>query len=329
MRQMLSSISNSESAIAQPRLATKTIAVLLSTILLTLLGFEIVTRVGIERKSKVQRMVNEEYAEALRIRPASGDAPRQLLVIGNSLVGHGIDFEELRKGLEPQWQVHCFWIYNTSYTDWYFGLKRLLEEGSRPDVIAVVFAAMHWDATGTRGDYASQYLFETRDIPEVTAQLRLDKTATTSLLLARFSKFYALRSEIRKVLLNTIMPDLPQMYKLFKPGPSRQISDYELIPLATRRMQAYKDLLQRYGVDLVLIVPPVPPPLDEHHRALHIAAARAGVDLFTPMTSEDLRSGDFADDVHLTPDGAKLFTARLIEQLKRQLPILNERPAAR
>lgn len=283
-----------------------------------LVAFEVFTRIVIERRSKVQRQVNEEYSEALALR-RSAQGPRQLLVLGNSLVGHGIDLAELKKDMPSDWRVHEFWIYNTTYDDWYFGLRRLLEAGSRPDAIAIDFAAMHWNATGIRGDYSAQYLFSSGDIPEVKARLDLDKTIASSLLLSRFSKAFAIRSEVRKVLLNQLLPDLPRMYNLFKPGPVRQIPDDQILNVASRRMSIYKDLASRYGVMLVAVVPPIPPPLDEHQTALREAAARAGIPIAMPMEGKSVPPSDFVDDLHLTPRGATLFTAALAKVLSAEL----------
>jgi hypothetical protein len=312
------STSSFESTGQTVRVARRTVVVLLLAIAGMLVAFEVLTRIVIEHKSKVQRQVNQEYAEAIALR-RSAQGPRQLLVLGNSLVGHGIDLAELRKDLPADWRAHEFWIYNTTYDDWYFGLRRLLEAGSRPDAIAIVFAAMHWNATGIRGDYSAQYLFSSRDIPEVKAQLGLDKTVAASLFFSRFSKAYAIRSEVRKVLLNQLLPDLPRMYTLFKPGPVRQIPDDQILNIASRRMSIYKDLASRYGVTLVAVVPPIPPPGEEHETALREAAARAGVPIAMPMEGKDVPSSDFVDDLHLTPRGATLFTSALAKVLSSEL----------
>ena len=297
------------------------IGVLLLAIAIILVAFELATRLVIEHKSKVQREVNVNYAEAIGIRRHRPPAPRQLLVIGNSLVGHGIDMDELRRDLPTGWRAHDFWIYNTNYDDWYFGLRRLFADGSRPDVVAVVFAAMHWNATGIRGDYSAQYLFSTGDIPEVQSQLDLDKTTTVSLLFSRFSKAYAIRGEVRKVLLNQLLPDLPRMYGLFKPGPTRQFSERQFVDVATRRMLAYKELASRYGVALIVVVPPIPRPGEEHHAALRAAAAKAGVQIAIPLAGANVPPSDFSDDLHLTPQGATLFTSALAQVLGPEMSV--------
>jgi hypothetical protein len=285
---------------------------MLATLALLLGGLEVFARVYVERHSKVQREVNAEEAEALQI---TRSGRKQLLIIGNSLVGDDVDFDLVRSRLPAAWQAHRFWIYNTGYEDWYFGLRRLLAEGSRPDVIAVVFAGLNWYGSGIRGDYSAQYLFQTRDLLRIKSELDLDRTTTTSLLFARYSKFYALRSEIRKQVLQAAVPDLPHMYDLIKPGQTRPITDVEVEDLLTRRIAAYRDILKNYGVTLLLIVPPIPRPGAEHHDAIRLAAARAGVEAVMPMSCADLPASNFSDDMHLTPSGAALFTAALTAQL--------------
>ncbi len=292
--------------------------ILLAVMAALLAMFEFGTRTVIEHRSKVQSMVNREYTGAIQIRRPGipgGSSFKQLLVVGNSLVGHGIDLDELRKGLPPEWQASRFWIYNTGYTDWHFGLRRLFADGSRPNTVAVVFAAMRWWSTGIRGDYSSQYVFQTRDLPQIASEANLDKTETSGLFLARYSKFYALRSDIRKVLLDSLMPDLPRMYDLFKPGSSRRFTDQELIPLFAERIKTYRTIVETYGSKLILIVPPVPRPGEEHQQAIRIAARNAGVQVVMPMSCSDVPATDFLDDVHLTPEGAKLYTAQVVKQL--------------
>jgi hypothetical protein len=172
--------------------------VLLALIAVLLAGLEVFARVIVEPHSKVQRMVNEEYQTAVHLRKTPGSKTKNILIVGNSLVGQGIDFGALQQNLPADWKAHRFWIANTYYMDWYFGLRRLFAEGSRPDVVAIIFPALHLCVSTIRGDYFSHYLMQTQDLMQVRTQLGLDRTTTANLLFARFSKFYAIRSEIRK-----------------------------------------------------------------------------------------------------------------------------------
>ncbi len=283
-----------------------------------LAGLEIFTKVVVERHSKVQEEVNREYREAIAIRQSAG-GPGQLLVVGNSLVGQDLDFPALKKGLAPEWETHRFWIHATEYEDWYYGLRRLFAEGARPKVVAVTLAAMHWHTSTIRGDYSSLYLFRPLDIPAIGAEVGLDRTKTSNLLFARYSRFYALRSEIRKETLKVIFPDLPRMYQLFKPTMGQPLTAAEVKPVLEPRVRRIEELTAKYGARLILIVPPVPRPGQEFHAEIVNAAAAAGAQAVIPLSCKDLPGREFEDDVHLTATGAKVFTQKLIGPLREAL----------
>ena len=311
---MLLSTSNSETKDRSSRLALATV-VLLALIAVLLAGLEVFARVIVERHSKVQRMVNEEYQAAIHLRKTPGSKTKNILILGNSLVGQGIDFGALQQTLPPDWKAHRFWIYNTYYTDWYFGLRRLFAEGSRPDVVAILFPALHLCVSSIRGDYFSHYLMQTQDLMQVRTQLGLDRTTTANLLFARVSKFYAIRSEIRKVFLQSLMPDLPQMYSLMKPREGWDLTDQQVTDICAERLTVYRKIAEAYGSKLVLLVPPIPRPSAEHHDALRIAAKRAGVETVIPMAYADVPTGEFIDDIHLSPIGAEIYTRKLVQTL--------------
>jgi hypothetical protein len=309
---MLLSTSSSERKDHSSRLALATI-LLLAGIAALLVGLEVFARVIVERKSKVQKMVNEEYQAAIHLRKTPDSKTKQILILGNSLVGQGIDLDALRRTLPPDWTAHRFWIYNTYYQDWYFGLRRLFAEGSRPDVVAILFPALHLCVDTIRGDYFSHYLMQTQDLLQVRTRLGLDRTTTANLLFARVSKFYAIRSEIRKVFLQSLMPDLPQMYNLMKPREGWDLTDQQVIDICAERLAVYRKIAEAYGSKLVLLVPPIPRPSAEHHDALRTAARRAGVETIIPMAYADVPKGEFIDDIHLSPVGAELYTRKLVQ----------------
>ena len=312
---MLLSISSSKPAPPQARQVSKSVVVLVLAIIVILAGLEVFTRAYVEHRSRVQREVNREYNAAIRIRHSIDPNRKHILIVGNSLLGHGIDMASIERDLPPGWQVNRFWIYNTGYEDWYFGLQRLFAEGARPEAVAVVFAALHWYANGIRGEYSSQYMFESRDIPRISSELDLDRTTASSLLFARYSKFFALRSEIRKAILMRLVPDLPNMYALFKPGAQHHMQDRDVLAVLTKRIEACRSLTEKYGASLILIVPPIPRARDEHQDEVRVAAKRAGVELIMPMSSADTPQSYFADDIHLNPEGARVFSSSVSESL--------------
>jgi hypothetical protein len=289
-----------------------------------LAALEVFTRVVVERHSKVQEEVNQEYKEAIALdHGGGGGQPEQLLVVGNSLVGQDLDFPLLVKGLAPEWRTHRLWIHATGYEDWYYGLRRLFAEGARPKVVAITLAAMHWYTSGIRGDYSALYLFKPADIPTIGVEVGLDRTKTSDLFFARFSRFYALRAEIRKEVLKEIFPDLPRMYDLFKPTAAQPLTSSEVLSVVGPRLKRMHDLAATYGVRIILIVPPVPRPGQEFQEELQNAAKTAEVSAVIPLSCEDLQPADFEDDVHLTTAGAEIFTERLIGPLRGALAGVN------
>jgi hypothetical protein len=160
---------------------------------------------------------------------------------------------------------------------------------------------------------------QTQDLLQVRRQLGLDRTTTANLLFARISKFYAIRSEIRKVLLQSLMPDLPRMYNLVKPGEAWDLTDQQVIDICVERLTAYRKIMEAYGSKLVLLVPPIPRPSAEHHDALRIAAQRAEVETVIPMAYADVPRGEFIDDIHLSPAGAEIYTRKLVQTLTARM----------
>ncbi|HLH01274.1 MAG TPA: hypothetical protein VKX25_00765 [Bryobacteraceae bacterium] len=289
-------------------MSRRAIFVLLLLIALLLGSAELFARLIVQRHSKVEVMVTREHREALALRPAANGTPKQLLIVGNSFVGMDLDLPTLQQRLAPAWNVHRYWLYNTYYNDWYYGLKRLLAEGSRPDAIAVTFATTSFQISTIRGDYSSYYLFQPRDLLSLESAADLDNTETANLLFARYSRFYGLRSEIRKVLLQSVLHDLPRMYNLFHPPSGTPLKGATVSSAITPRLAALEQLTSRYGVRLLIIVPPLPRPGQEFQPEMRQAAARAGITVVMPYSSHDLPASLYIDDVHLSPEGALKFS---------------------
>ncbi|MDQ2840142.1 MAG: hypothetical protein M3Y72_03705 [Acidobacteriota bacterium] len=295
------------------------IAIPLAIIASILILLEALTWSVVEKRSKLQQTINQEYREAVGIRRGSEGGRKQLLILGNSLVGYDIDFGMLTRELGPNWRARQFWIHNTAYEDWRFGMRRLFAEGSRPDVVCLVLAGGNWRAAGIRGDYSSPYMFQAADIPAIGSELNYNRTQTSSLLFARFSRFYAVRSEIRKAVLQFLLPDLPQMYELFQPRASKPLSATEVLATIKPRIEKVHRTAQLNGTKLILIVPPVPRPGQEYLQELSSAAREVGIDALTPVSYADMTAADFMDDTHLTPAGAAIFTSKLMPSLRSAL----------
>ena len=148
---MHSSTSNSK-WINYPRVGLRASLALCLLLVLLSLGLEAVFRLGMPRISRIERLLEEEYDGALR----SGKVPTsglQALVLGNSLLDAGIRFEEAGHLLTPDIDARRWMVANTDYNDWYYGLRRLFAEGSRPEAVILMLTPRQLATSTIRGNY--------------------------------------------------------------------------------------------------------------------------------------------------------------------------------
>src|SRR5271168_369303 len=128
---MPSFTSSSEELAAAPRYA-QPICAAVAIFVLLLCAFEAATRVGFTRVSAIESRTYTEYRGALAVRGS-----KSVLLLGNSLLLEGVDLDRLRALLQPEMTPRRFVIEQTNFPDWYYGIRRLLAEGSRPDRIVL------------------------------------------------------------------------------------------------------------------------------------------------------------------------------------------------
>jgi hypothetical protein len=320
---MPSSISSSSA----PRLQ-RAICLLLAGCLLIAGAAEAAARFGFHRASKIQRRFVTEYARA---RALGGDARRNaVLVIGNSLLLEGVQFDRLQQTLSPEWQAERLVLERTSYYDWYFGLKRLLNEGARPQAVIVVLTARQWAENEFRGDFSSHYLFRMRDLPEVSRELRWSSTELAGSFVAHASEFWAERAELRTFVLRYLVPDLERLTNVFtsnpRPGP---LQAARIEPLLRERLAKLRDLVEAHGAHLVVVVPPTPPVPDNDGWIGVVRAARAvGVPMVEPLPPDAFSPQEYRDGFHLNDAGAARYTSLLLPELRQLLRAARDVPVA-
>ncbi|HUR33041.1 MAG TPA: hypothetical protein VM032_04550 [Vicinamibacterales bacterium] len=274
-------------------------------------------RLGLDRASRIQRRMVQEYREALTI-GRDGAGGRHILVVGNSLLDEGVDFARLQQSLESGYDVRRYMVEQTVYYDWLYGLRRLYREGARPDVVVVMLGTGHWLSPGIRGDYSAQYLFSPVDLPLVARDLGMHPTDATGLMLAGVSKFWGARVEMRNFVLGRLMPNLGAFMNASSAVDRRPMIDAVIEPVLATRIARMREVTARYGSELVLLVPPLLDPADGSN-GLMAAAAGDAVRVLRPVTSGSFGAELYRDGFHLNESGAALFTERLIPALRGEL----------
>lgn len=322
---MHSSTSSSDGAISvavgRARSSTARVTVLLLVSIVALLVVvEAGTRLVVHGMSNTLSRIRMESIAARTIQPVES-GQREILIVGNSLMLAGIDFGALNEPLQPSsWRGVRFGIEQTTYYDWYYGLKRLTTEGSRPSAFVVCFEPRHLVGTSVRREIFAHYLMRTSDTLDVARVLDLTPSETADLFFANVSAFWALRKEIRKNVLGRLMPSLPDLTRLITRGggaPTPKIE--ELLTAGRPRLEAMKETADAAGAKLILVLMP---PVDAAYAAsLRELGQQLGVPIVMPLTDQDLKPDDYEpDQYHLNAGGRLRFTQALAAELLQVLP---------
>ena len=312
---MPSSTSNSDL-----RAATRAIAVLLTGLLFYCAGLELVTRKGFSRVSRTQRRVTEDLSAAQSLALRASNQQPTILVVGNSLLLDGVDRSSLKKDLSPNYQVALLPVENTQFEDWYFGLRRLFAEGSRPSIIVVCLSTRQMMSRGTDGEYFAYYLMQGRDLLAVRRESQLDNTNTSAYFLANRSDWLGSRAQIRNWLLQEIMPNLENLIGFFPAKTPPLPPKEEVVAGVLPHLRTLNQLCISNGVRLLVVVPPTLRH-DDASAEIQDTAAREDIPVLVPLLPSDVTPDEFHDGFHLNPRGAARFTHRLASDLLQKLSV--------
>ena len=315
---MHSSISSSDSVDGRALIFLRraTIALLVCVITLGAL-LEFGTRTFVYRISKNLSRIYQEGLAAAQIRGGEG-VSRQVLLVGNSLLLQDVDVGELERRLSPGQHIRQFAIEATTYYDWYYGLRGLLAEGSKPDLIVVCLEPRHILYSSIRNEVFAYYLMQRRDLLDVRRSLKLTATETFDLVLANESIFYALRKEMRQVFLQRLLPELPQLTAMITLSPKPPADPALLRSIGKDRLIAFRDLAVASKVRTLLLL--MPPIQTDSLQVVMGIGQEIDMPVLIPLDQHGLNSSDYQmDGYHLNERGRVKFTEALL-QLFLELP---------
>ena len=291
-------------------------------IFILVLGIELSANYVLRYDSPTYARISRQYEQALGVRPAETGETPTVLMVGNSLLLHGVKVDRLREMTGTRMRVYPIFLEATGYYDWLYGLRRLFREGARPDVVVVGVGVNYFLENGIRQDYAPGLFFDTHDTLAVASDLRLDRTATSNLFLAHFSTFWDTRGAIRTQVLARAIPNLQDLFSLINPKPSvPQGLEFEAISVP--RLRALQQLCRDHGAKLILLLPPTLSSEDAISEMAR-AARGVGVEVSVPIDPTMLSAKYFQPDgMHLNSDGAALFTSALAKDLPEHVVNLN------
>jgi len=283
-----------------------------------IVAFECFSNFLLKHHSETYARVSRQYAEAIKMRPAKPGEPTSVLMIGNSLLLEGVDVDRLKKLTSSQMHIDPIFLEATGYYDWFYALQRLFREGAKPQVVVLGVGVNSFLANSVRQDYVPLMLFDMRDSLGVASDLKMDRTATSNLLLAHSSVFWDTRTVLRTQILRHTVPHYAELVLLLKPQPAIP-PPHQFQTTANSRLERLRELCEEHGAQLIILVPPTPSSEDAV-RQMTLASRKAGVDTLVPIDPTALSVKYYqSDELHLNSEGAQLFTSALATFLPKTL----------
>jgi hypothetical protein len=283
----------------------------LGMVAILLAGLEAAARFGFSRISRIESRISSDYRAALAARRGGPSHPT-ILLLGNSLLLAAMDYGALRRAMEPRATPVRFVIEQTKYLDWYYGVKRLLSDGARPDRVVLCLSPTQLLANTIRGEYSAFYLIRTQDLASAGREAGLDLTGISGLFFARYSIFYAGRNNFRNFALNNLDPAYGRVLHGIVDAPGRSPTDAEVFAGAAPRLSGLRMLCAQYNVRFDLLLPPL---LGPGSQGLIEAGRESGASVLAPVRPNSWKPDMFQDGFHVNQAGATLFTGLLAESL--------------
>jgi hypothetical protein len=303
----------------RPTSARAGILALLTGLAVILLGLELGSPLILTRLSRIERRIESETQVARSLRPFTPDGRPSILIVGNSLLMEGVQLEPLRDGLTSRYAVSRLAIAQTHYLDWYFGLRRLLEEGSRPNVILLTLATDQLASEFSLGESFAHRQMSARDFPLVVREAKLDRTTASTYFLAHWSNWLADKGYIRQDVLILLVPNFRDLAGRIADH-SPHVSDPSiLLGSSQRRLPELHDLAQTYGVRIVLLVPPTLH--EDHSQEVQQLGDKVGIPVWLLSTPGEFPRDLFSDGLHLNLRGSEIFTARVADKIRAKIGI--------
>jgi hypothetical protein len=315
---MPSSTFNSEPHASNSR-GIRASAALLLALLLISLGIETLCRFENPRFSGYERRIQREFDDLLHFSDRSSYAVRTV-VLGNSLLRAGVQFEEAKQRLSPAIDAKRFLVEDTNYFDWKYGMRRLFSRGIDADVIVLVMTPRQLVSTRIHGGDFAYHLMNLSDVLAVAGDVGASNTQISDLAFSNLSAFGGTRAEIRKRVARTLLPDLPRLTGLMTAQEPAPLDAGYVRSESQRRLKALKELAEQYHARVVLVLPPEAEKAGSSlASAVQEAGASAGVRVLVPVPPGSMPASMFSDGFHLNERGAKLFTPRFVEALQTEI----------
>ena len=290
--------------------------VLVVGLVLILLAFEFGSPIVLDHLSRTEHRVEVERKAARALRPTTPDGRPTVLLAGNSLLLEGVQLDKLHDELAPRYEVSRLGIEQTHFLDWYFGLRRLLQEGSRPGAIVLALGTDQLASKFTLGEEFAHRQMSARDLPLAIQETNLDRTTASTYFFAHWSNWLADKGVIRQRVLIVLVPNFRALAGRIADHGAHIHEQEVLVGMAKKRLPELAELSRTYGVKIVLMVPPAL--REDYSRDIQQVGANVGMPVWVLSPPGEYPRSLYSDGYHLNQQGSSDYTSRLAEQIRKQ-----------
>ena len=291
--------------------------ILLAAMFLYICALEVTTRLVFPRINHIWRILQADHLTAISLHPSEQNAAT-LLMVGNSYLEVGVNRDNLQREIAPAYSIAYLPMSGTSYLDWYFGLRKLFAEGSRPSVVGVCLSTRDLISDTTYGGSFAHTLMLRSDLLRVKKESHLDNTMASDYFLDSLSSWMGHRAETHNWLLRRVAPEINDLVAYLKPKNQPLPPSDVIVAKALPRLRMLNELSQQNGARFFLLIPPTMD-VQDASKEIQQAAAKEGILVLLPFQHAELPESAFLDGAHLNPQGAALFTERLGPALLQSL----------
>jgi hypothetical protein len=299
---------------------------LLAGLVLLYIGLEVSSPVILSHLSRTEQRIAVELNAAQKLQPTTKDGRPTVLFVGNSLLLQGVAIDSLRSDLAPQYEVSRFAVEQTHYLDWYFGLRKLLQEGSRPSVIVLALGTDQLASRWTMGEAFAHRQMSTRDFPLAWREANLDRTTASSYVFAHWSQWQADKGFIRQCVMILTVPKFRDLAARIADHSPHVNDPTALTNAAEQRLPQLAELSHEYGARIVLLVPPTL--RQDYSSEIQKIGETAGVPVWVLSPPGEFPRDYYMDGFHLNEHGAEIYTSRISQQLRTMQPLQAKRAAS-
>jgi hypothetical protein len=274
---------------------------------------ELIVRV-FERRLSVDAKIPE-----LSKRLAEGEG-RLVLVLGNSLVRDGVNPDILEAEMRAQnvgpIHIERTYMMNTIVNDWYYAFKHhFVDTGRLPGVLVICFSNNHLDDALIQRPLVARYYSGLRDIPQIFSEDVKDFDGRVEFLLSAWSASFTHRTNVERRALDTVIPHYRETATRINDSLTDEVTkrahDYQP---TYRRIEQLIRLAEDHGVRVVLVAMPVESPYRINPQ-INRAVETTGATFIDSRAAEGLSKESYTDGMHMTSDGAAIYSRSLARQL--------------